>query len=296
MRSRANLAISSFLALVLAAVASGCGGSNKADPKTSANAGGDTPSPAEVQQAQQTCGSADKEQTHNLSTSTSTEALTPCAEGNKSNDYSGMVKIETLEQGVHIIINATDDDVTLLGPDVKTRDAVIVYPKGKGNASVEVPLQKTKTGYSGDKIVLWEDLGMGVNGTKIDVAIFDHDKGSGSTEELHVSLGVSTGRSCEKAEDENMQTINMGKGGASKPDLTNDQLGAPMRTSSWFAGCGLPDSANADICVAVKKGHVVGASVTVTPTNNKVAACIDQRARGIHFPVSDQLDVVHQKF
>jgi hypothetical protein len=296
MRSRASLAPRSCLVFMLAAVACGGGSSNKGDPKTGANAGGDTPPPAEVQQAQQTCGSADKEQTHNLSTSSSTEALTPCAEGNKPNDYSGMVKIETLEQGVHIIINATDDDVTLLGPDVKSRDAVIVYPKGKGSASVEVPLQKTKTGYSGDKIVLWEDLGMTAEGTKIDVAIFDHDKGSGSTEEMHVSLAVSTGRSCEKAQDENMQTMNMTKGGSSKPDLTNDQLGAPMRTSSWFASCGLPDSANADICVAVKKGHVVGASVAVTPTNNRVAACIDQKARGIHFPVSDQLDVVHQKF
>ena len=296
MRSHVSQALHAVLPLAVLLVACGGGNSNKAPPQTGGSGGGDTPPAGEVKQAQQTCGTADKVQTHNLSSGSSTEALTPCAEGSKSNDYSGMVKIETLEQGVHIIIHATDDDVTLLGPDVKTRDAVIVYPNGKGKQGVEVPLQKTKDGYEGDKIVLWEDLGMTAEGTKLDVAIFDHDKSSGSTEELHVSVAVSTGRSCEKAQDENMQTINMGKGGSSAPDLTNEQLGAPMRTSSWFASCGLPDSANADICVAVKKGRVVGASVAVTPTNNKVASCIDQRARGLHFPVSDQLDVVHQKF
>jgi hypothetical protein len=54
-----------------------------------------------------------------------------------------------------------------------------------------------------------------------------------------------------------------------KADLTNDQLGAPMRDSSFFARCSLPGSSKADICVAVKKGKPLGVTVAVTPSNNQ---------------------------
>ena len=110
-----------------------------------------------------------------------------------------------------------------------------------------------------------------------------------------MQFAVSTGKSCEKAIDENPQTVDFGKKGG-KADLTDEQLGAPMRSSGFFSGCGLSDSANADICVAVKKGRPLGVSVKVTPLNNRVAACIDRAARRLHFPSSDKLDVVHQKF
>ncbi len=214
-------------------------------------------------------------------------------------DYSGLVKIETLPEGIHIMINATDDDVDngVLGSDVKTRDAVIVYPKGKGTKeTVEVPLVKTANGYTGDKIVLFDQFDkLSDEGTKIDVAIFDHDKGGGDSEEMHLSVRISTGKSCEKAQDENPQVINMGagKGGA---DLTAAQLGAPLNSGQFMAGCGLPDSAHANICVAVKNGKALGVSVGVTPKNNRVATCIDRAARKVRFPVSDKLDVVKTAF
>jgi hypothetical protein len=63
-----------------------------------------------------------------------------------------------------------------------------------------------------------------------------------------------------------------------------------------MAGCGLPSSANADICVAVKQGKPLGVSVKVSPRNNRVAACIDRATRRVRFPASDKLDVVHEKF
>jgi hypothetical protein len=179
---------------------------------------------------------------------------------------------------------------------VKKRDAVIVYPKGKGSKAIEVPLMKTATGYTGDKIVQWDELDtLTDEGTKLHIAIFDHDGKTGeSSEEMSVQVAVSTGKSCEKAQDENPQTIDMGhKGGK---DLTKDQLGAPMKSSSFFGSCGLPDSSNADICVAVKNGKPIGVSVKVTPKNNKIAACIDRSSRRLSFPSSDKLDVVHQKF
>jgi hypothetical protein len=238
-------------------------------------------------------------QTHDLNNAQSTEMLAPVA-ATGAKDYTGVVKIETLPEGIHIIINATDDDVDngVLGSDVKKRDAVIVYPKGKGTKEqIEVPLLKTATGYVGDKIVLFDSLDkLNDEGTKIDVAIFDHDKGGGDSEEMHLSVRISTGKSCEKAQDENPQTLDMRGGGSAAPDLTESQLGAPMQSGQFMASCGLASSAHADICVAVKRGKPLGVSVAVSPRNNQVATCIDRATRRLHFPSSEKLDVVKEKF
>ena len=156
------------------------------------------------------CGEHEKVHTHDLGESSVTDALVPCSRGGGASDYSGAIKIETIPEGVHIVINATDDQVNMgiLGSDVKTRDAVIVYPKGRGSKAIEVPLVKTANGYSGDKIVMWEDIDKITDeGTKIDVAIYDHDGKTGETaEEMHISVAVSSGKSCERAIDENPQS------------------------------------------------------------------------------------------
>jgi len=290
------------IALTALTALAGCGGA--APPAQAApSSGGDSSSASNATSQAgppQGCGNGDKVQVHDLNSSTATESLVPCAKAGAS-DFSGAIKLETIPEGVHITIHATDDQVDLgmLGSDVKTRDAVIVYPRGKGEKAVEVPLMKTANGYVGDKIVLWEDLGkLTDEGTKLDIAIYDHDGNSDqASEEMHLSVAVSTGKSCEKAQDENNQTIDMGaKSGGAPADLTDAQLGAPMKSSGWFSSCGLADSANADICVAVKKGKPLGVSVAVTPENKRVAACIDRSARKLHFPESEKLDVVHQKF
>ena len=273
-----------------------CGGS-QSKPENQSAANGESvskpPSPNP-----HTCGEQDKVHVHDIHDEDGSETFVPCAGAGK-NDYSGVIKIETIPEGIHITINATDDEVKLgaLGSDVKDRDAVIVYPRGKGSKAIEVPLMHTTHGYSGDKIVPWDELDkINDEGTKFHVAIYDHDAKSGQkAEELSVQIAVSTGKSCEKAMDENPQTIDMGKKG-SKPDLTNEQLGAPMKSSTFFSSCGLADSANADICVAVKNGKPLGVSVKVTPKNNKVAACIDKATRRLSFPQSEKLDVVKQHF
>jgi hypothetical protein len=276
-----------FLAALALFALTACGGGST---PAAQNAADEKPTDAEITQAQKPCGAADTTQNADLSTGKSTDAFSPCAKGGPK-DYSALVKIEPVDDGVHIIIDATDDDVTLLGPDVKSRDAVIVYPKGRDKASVEVPLMKTKTGYHGDKIVLWDDIDkLTDEGTKIDIGIYDHDKSSGDTEEMHVSVGLSTGKSCEKAQDENPQQISMGK--SAGPDLTKDALGAPINNANAAAACGLPDSAHAKICVLVKGGKPLGVTVAVDPKNNRVAACMDRRMRGLAFPVSGQPDTV----
>jgi hypothetical protein len=280
----------SFVALTVTAA---CGGGAKPPPARSPVSG--QPTPAQVTEAQRPCGDADQVHAHDLNSSAATEAFAPCSK-NGPRDYSALVRIETINEGVHIFIDATDDEVTLLGPDVKDRDVVMVYPKGKGSKGVEVGLVKTNAGYRGDKIVFWDELGtLTDEGTRIDMAIFDHDESAKSTEEMHVALAVSTGKSCERAQDENSQTMDL-RHRQPSPDLSRDQLGAPMRTSSFFAQCGLAESAKADICVAVRQGKPLGVSVTVDPQDNRVAACIDRSARRLSFPVSGNLDVVHQTF
>jgi hypothetical protein len=184
-----------------------------------------------------------------------------------------------------------------LGSDLKGRDAMIVFPKGRDKKGVEIPLVRTKNGYKGEKVIPYADLDkLTDEGTKLEVSIYDNDDNhkNGGHEELKVSIAISAGKSCEKAMDENPQEIMMGK--KSGPDLTNEQLGRPMQNSAFIQHCGLPDSSNADICVAVKKGKPLGVSVSTAPMNNKVAACIDKATRKLAFPPSEKLDVVKQHF
>jgi hypothetical protein len=280
-----------FAVAAAVAVQPACGGSSQSSGGAQSPAAEEQPSAAEIEQAKKPCGAADKVHAHDLSSGQATEAFAPCSQSG-AHDYSALVKIETIDQGVHILIDATDDEVTLLGPDVKSRDAVIVYPRGKGSAAVEVPLMKTRTGYHGDKIVMWDDLGkLNDEGTQIDVAIFDHDKSARQTEELHVTVGVSTGKSCQRAQDENPDTVKMGAKSTSR-DLTKDELGRPIASSNAAVACGLPDASRAKICVLVRRGKPLGVTVDVAPTNNRVAACIDRRMRRLAFPLSDRPDTV----
>jgi hypothetical protein len=296
MISSAAMRTALFFGLVACGVSLGsfgCGGSKT--PADSPNGGNNPhppPTPEEAEAATHPCGDADKTQVHDLNAKGQTAALVPCAAGGK-HDYSGLVKVETVDNGVHITIDARDDEVTILGPDVKDRDAVIVYPKsGNKKVAIEVPLTHTKTGYHGDKIVFWDDLDkLHDEGTKIDIAIYDHDKKGGSTEQLHVSVAISTGKSCEKAQDENPQQVSFDKK-PGKRDLTRDELGAPVKSSNVAASCGLSDSAHAHICALVKGGRALGVSVDVDPKNNKVAACMDRKVRGLSYPSSDQPDTL----
>ena len=283
------------------AAAVACGGSNP-PPNTGGTITGDENAVKQAREMHE-CGKADQVHQYDLHDEDGDRALVPCSKNaGGQNDFSGMIHIETIPEGVHITIHASDDEVTMgaLGSDVKTRDAVIVYPKGPGSKAIEVPLMKTKDGYTGDKIVMWDELGkINDEGTKIDIAIFDHDKSSGKdAEELHVALAVSTGKSCEKAQDENPQTMDMGSKGKGSPDLTDAQLGAPMNANNGalVTNCGLANDAHADICVGLKNGKPLGVSVRVTPGNNKVAACIDRAARRLSFPVSPKFDIAKTKF
>lgn len=268
-------------------VAAACGGSKGPDAQQAGS-----------QPKHHPCGEEDKTHQYDLHDEDGQDHFAPCSKSGKE-DLSGKVRLETNLEGVKVIIHVTDDDVNegIHGADLKGRDAMIVYPKGRQAKGVEVPLKRIQHGYMGEKLIPFSELEkLTDEGTKLEVSILDHDDNhaDGKHEELKVSVAISAGKSCEKAQDENPQEIVMGKKG--EKDLTADQLGAPMKTSSFISSCGLSDSANADICVAVKHGKPLGVSVRVTPQNNKVAACIDKATRRLAFPKSEKLDVVKQHF
>jgi hypothetical protein len=282
--------------MMVAVALASCGGGGAA-PQTPANGGGDgsgasaqsadqhpnKPPKQEVTEAVHPCAPGEQTHTHDLHAGAATEALAPCAQGG-GHDFSGIIRFENVPNGVRIIIKATDDEVTLLGPDVKNKDAVVVFPRGAGSTAVEIPLMKTADGWEGDKVILFDDLpaeGLEDDGQRVDIAIYDHDHSSGHpAEELHASVNVSIGMSCKAAERAYPQNPN-----AEAPDT--NRLQAPMLSQSFaqgVGGCGLPASSGATVCAFVRNGHAVGVSVRVKPQNNAVAVCLDRLARGLTFP------------
>ncbi len=97
------------------------------------------------------------------------------------------------------------------------------------------------------------------------------------------------GGSYEAALAANNQEISMGgaKGG---PDLTDGQLGAPMRNAAFISGCGAPDSMKVTVRVAVKNGRAYGVSVYPNPPNPAVARCIDRHVRALSWPPNPKMD------
>jgi hypothetical protein len=268
----------------------GCGG---AQTSPAAHAEGTIPSP-------HACGDETTLHHHEIDPDApgETEAFVPCSRSG-AHDYSGVVHVESEPEGLRITIDATDDDFKegVFGSDLKGRDAVLVYPKGRGAKAVEVPLVRSAHGYHGEKVLSYDQLDkLNDEGTKIEIGVFDHDEGAKAHEELHVQVHVSTGTSCEKAVDDNPQRVDLGDQHGAGPDLTDDQLSAPIQNSAFFSNCALDDSAKANICVAIKNGTPLGVTVQVNPSNKRIAACIDRATRKLSWPSNAKLDVVHQTF
>jgi hypothetical protein len=101
--------------------------------------------------------------------------------------------------------------------------------------------------------------------------------------------GFAGGGTYEAALNSNNQEISMGgaKGG---PDLTDGQLGAPMKNAPFISGCGAPDSMKVTVRVAVKNGRAVGVSVYPNPPNAAVAQCVDRHVRALSWPSNGKMD------
>jgi len=76
------------------------------------------------------------------------------------------------------------------------------------------------------------------------------------------------------------------------PELTNAQLSAPLLNPSLLTRCGVPDDMKVKIQVAVKMGRAIGVTVTTSPANHAIAACVDQSVRRMQWPATTKTDFV----
>ncbi|MGA7122019.1 MAG: hypothetical protein WBY94_18060 [Polyangiaceae bacterium] len=104
--------------------------------------------------------------------------------------------------------------------------------------------------------------------------------------------GGGGGASYESVLNGNNQEISIGQQAAGLPDLTDNQLSAPLRHASFVVSCGAPDSMKVTVRVAVRMGHAVGVTVTTTPPNGGVSACVDRAVRGLRWAESAKTDFI----
>jgi hypothetical protein len=68
--------------------------------------------------------------------------------------------------------------------------------------------------------------------------------------------------------------------GVERRNIDQETLGKPLQDLSVYEPC-KPGSARVKLKVAVWNGKAVGLDVTTTPKNDKLAACIKERIRGL---------------
>lgn len=103
------------------------------------------------------------------------------------------------------------------------------------------------------------------------------------------------GQSCESAQAAYVEEMNVG-GPKGQADITGGQYSAVLNRGSYFAHCGVSDSAKINICAAIQNGRAVGVTVVVSPTNRGAASCIAAGVRGLSFPSNPKLDVTRTSF
>lgn len=79
-------------------------------------------------------------------------------------------------------------------------------------------------------------------------------------------------------------------------DLTADQLAKPFAGGAFLNVCGAPEDMSVTIKAAVQNGRAIGVTVTTSPPNSHVAACVDAAVRRMPFPPNPNLDAVTQTF
>ena len=84
--------------------------------------------------------------------------------------------------------------------------------------------------------------------------------------------------------------------GGHAADLTADQLARPFAGGAFLNACGAPEDMGVTIKAAVQNGRAVGVTVTTSPPNPRIAACIDAAVRRLPFPPNPNLDAVTQTF
>jgi len=101
--------------------------------------------------------------------------------------------------------------------------------------------------------------------------------------------------SCEAALAAASQDVDF-SGGNRAADLPTQAIAAVLENGAWLSSCAVPEHTTLDVCVAIKGGHVVGASVTSRPSNAALSGCVKRRASSLQFPYSPHLDLARTRF
>jgi hypothetical protein len=101
--------------------------------------------------------------------------------------------------------------------------------------------------------------------------------------------------SCEAAIESAHQDIDFSQGNGTA-DLPTTAIAAVLENGAWLSSCAVPASTSLDVCVAIRGGSVIGASVSSRPANAEVTACVKRRASALQFPYSSHVDIARTRF
>jgi len=79
-------------------------------------------------------------------------------------------------------------------------------------------------------------------------------------------------------------------------DLPSEAIAGVLENGAWLGSCALPSATKLEVCVAIKGGRVVAATVTSRPADPGLNACVKQRAAALQFPYSTRVDVARTRF
>jgi hypothetical protein len=101
--------------------------------------------------------------------------------------------------------------------------------------------------------------------------------------------------SCEAAIARNNEQISIGAA-RGPADVTREQYAGILQNGRYLAGCAIPGRTVFEICAAVRDGRAVGITVTSSPSNASLNACVRRAVSSLKFPESPRLDVTHTRF
>jgi hypothetical protein len=101
--------------------------------------------------------------------------------------------------------------------------------------------------------------------------------------------------SCEAAIESAHQDVDFSQGNGTA-DLPTSVIAAVLENGAWLSTCGAPASTQLEVCVAIRAGNVIGASVTARPANSELTACVRRRASALQFPYSSHVDIARTRF
>jgi hypothetical protein len=106
--------------------------------------------------------------------------------------------------------------------------------------------------------------------------------------------GSSDGITCEDAQAQNVDEIDMQGGG--QADLTAKDFSAVLNNGTYLAPCEVPETSKIQICVAIRSGAAIGVTVTLDPSNPDLEICVAKQVRVLAFASHPKMDIVRVQF